>query len=244
MDSVIVTGASRGLGLAIAQRLADEGHRVVAVARRKSDALEQASRDVAARGTGVLLFRPFDLGEVGAISEFVSALRTELGQIHGLVNNAGLGTGGLLAMMPDADIEALIKLNTLSPILMSKYVVRGMMSQGRGRVINMSSIIASSGFNALAVYAATKASLVGFTKSLAREVGRVGVTVNAIAPGFIDTEFTSGLGEKDRERVVARSALKRLAEPRDVAATAAFLMGEGGRNITGTVITVDAGGSS
>jgi 3-oxoacyl-[acyl-carrier protein] reductase len=244
MDSVIVTGASRGLGLAIAQRLADEGHRVVAVARGKSDALEQASMDVAARGTGVLLFRPFDLGEVGAISEFVGALRAELGQIHGLVNNAGLGTGGLLAMMPDADIEALIRLNTLSPILMSKYVVRGMMSQGRGRVINMSSIIASSGFNALAVYAATKASLVGFTKSLAREVGRVGVTVNAIAPGFIDTEFTSGLGEKDRERVVARSALKRLAEPRDVAATAAFLMGEGGRNITGTVITVDAGGSS
>ena len=190
--------------------------------------------DVAARGNGVLLFRPFDLGEVGAISEFVSALRTELGEIHGLVNNAGLGTGGLLAMMPDGDIEALIRLNTLSPILMSKYVVRGMMSQGRGRVINMSSIIASSGFNALAVYAATKASLVGFTKSLAREVGRVGVTVNAIAPGFIDTEFTSGLGEKDRERVVARSALKRLAEPRDVAATAAFLMGEGGRNITGT----------
>ena len=92
------------------------GHRVVAVARRKSDALQQASRDVAARGTGVLLFRPFDLGEVGAISEFVSALRTELGQIHGLVNNAGLGTGGLLAMMPDAEIQALIKLNTLSPI--------------------------------------------------------------------------------------------------------------------------------
>jgi 3-oxoacyl-[acyl-carrier protein] reductase len=108
----------------------------------------------------------------------------------------------------------------------------------------MSSIIASTGFNALAVYAATKASLVGFTKSLAREVGRVGVTVNAIAPGFVDTEMTSGLGETGHERIIQRSALRRLAEPQDVAAMAAFLMGEGGRNITGTVMTVDAGGTA
>ena len=146
--------------------------------------------------------------------------------------------------MPDADIEALIRLNTLSPILLSKYVVRGMMAQGRGRVVNISSIVASTGFNALSVYAATKASLVGFTRSLAREVGRVGVTVNAIAPGFIDTEMTRGFSEKDRERIVARSALRRLAEPADVAAMAAYLMGEGGRNITGAVLTVDAGGTA
>ena len=119
-------------------------------------------------------------------------LRARFGPIYGLVNNAGLGTEGLLANMPDAEIEALIRLNTLSPIVMSKYVVRGMMARGRGRVINISSIVASTGFNALSVYAATKASLVGFTKSLAREVGRVGVTVNAIAPGFIDTEMTQG----------------------------------------------------
>ncbi len=140
-------------------------------------------------------------------------MRQRFGPIYGLVNNAGLGTEGLLANMPDADIEALIRLNTLSPIVLSKYVVRGMMAQGRGRVVNISSIVASTGFNALSVYAATKASLVGFTRSLAREVGRVGVTVNAIAPGFIDTEMTRGLGEKDRERIVARSALRRLAEP-------------------------------
>ena len=111
------------------------------------------------------------------------------------MNNAGLGTEGLLATMPDAQIEALIRLNTLSPILVSKYVVRGTMVEGRGRVINMCSIVASTGFNALSVYAATKASLIGFTRSPAREVGRVGVTVNAIAPGFIDTEMTRGLEE-------------------------------------------------
>jgi 3-oxoacyl-[acyl-carrier protein] reductase len=161
-----------------------------------------------------------------------------------LVNNAGVGTGGLLANMPDSEIEALIRLNTLSPILMSKYVVRGMMAERRGRVVNITSIIASTGFNALSVYAATKASLVGFTRSLAREVGRVGVTVNAIAPGFIDTQLTGGLDEAGRERVVARSALRRLADPADVAAMAAFLMGEGGRNVTGAVMTVDAGATA
>jgi 3-oxoacyl-[acyl-carrier protein] reductase len=244
LDNVIVTGASRGLGLAIAERLAGEGRRVVAVARRDTEALQKASQKVAADGAGALIFRSLDLGEVGAIPEFVRALRAEFGPIYGLVNNAGLGTGGLLGIMPDAEIETLIRLNTLSPILMSKYVVRGMMAEGRGRVINMSSIIASTGFNALAVYAATKASLVGFTKSLAREVGRVGVTVNAIAPGFVDTEMTSGLGEAGHERIIQRSALRRLAEPQDVAAMAAFLMGEGGRNITGTVMTVDAGGTA
>ena len=147
-------------------------------------------------------------------------------------------------MMPDADIRALIHLNTLSPILLSKYVVRGMMAQERGRVINVSSIIASTGFNGLSVYAATKASLIGFTKSLAREVGRLGVTVNAIAPGVIDTEMTRGLEGADRNRVIGRSALRRLAEVEDVAAMSSFLMGEGGRNITGAVMTVDAGSTA
>ncbi len=244
MDSVIVTGASRGLGLAIAERLAGEGYRVIAVARRESEALSQAIAAASARATGSLAFRALDLSEIAAIPPFVRALRAEIGPIYGLVNNAGLGTEGLLANMKDVDIEALIRLNTLSPIVMSKYVVRGMMADGRGRVINMSSIIASTGFNALSVYAATKASLVGFTKSLAREVGRVGVTVNAIAPGFIDTELTQGLGEEGRQRVVARSPLKRLADPSDVAAAVAYLMGESGRNVTGTVLTVDAGSTA
>ena len=146
--------------------------------------------------------------------------------------------------MPDAQIKDLIQLNTLSPIVLSKYVVRGMMAEGRGRVINIGSIVASTGFNALSVYAATKASLVGFTKSLAREVGRVGVNVNAISPGFVDTEMTHGLEESERERIVRRSALRRLAASEDVAAMAAFLMGEGGRNITGAVMTVDAGSTA
>jgi 3-oxoacyl-[acyl-carrier protein] reductase len=232
MDNVLVTGASRGLGAAIAARLAADGFHVLAVARKAGAASE--------RITPVA----FDLADTARIPDFVRGLRQKHGPIYGLVNNAGLGTEGLLANMPDADIEALIRLNTLSPIVLSKYVVRGMMAQGRGRVVSISSIIASTGFNALSVYAATKASLIGFTRSLAREVGRVGVTVNAIAPGFIDTEMTKGLGEKDRERIVSRSALRRLAEPDDVAAMAAYLMSESGRNITGAVMTVDAGSTA
>jgi 3-oxoacyl-[acyl-carrier protein] reductase len=233
MDNVLVTGASRGLGLAITERLAADGFHVIAVSRKAGEAIAERITPVA-----------FDLADTAAMPAFVRTLRQKFGPIYGLVNNAGLGTEGLLANMPDADIERLIRLNTLSPIVLSKYVVRGMMAQGRGRVVNMSSIVASSGFNALSVYSATKASLIGFTRSLAREVGRVGVTVNAIAPGFIDTEMTRGLGEKDRERIVARSALRRMAEPADVAAMAAYLMGEGGRNITGAVLTVDAGGTA
>ena len=111
-------------------------------------------------------------------------------------------------------------------------------------MINVSSIVASTGFNGLSVYAATKAALIGFTKSLAREVGRIGVNVNAIAPGFIDTEMTRGLEGAERRRVIGRSALRRLAEVEDVAAMASFLMGEGGRNITGAVMTVDAGSTA
>jgi 3-oxoacyl-[acyl-carrier protein] reductase len=244
MDSVVVTGASRGIGLAITERLAQDGFRVIAVARRDSKALAQTTSRLAERGPGAIKFQPLDLSDVAAIPSFVRELRQQFGPIYGLVNNAGLGTEGLLATMPDAKIEALIRLNTLSPILLSKYVVRGMMAEGRGRVINICSIVASTGFNALSVYAATKASLVGFTKSLAREVGRVGVNVNAIAPGFVDTEMTHGLEGPDRERLIRRSALRRFPEPGDIAAMSSFLMGEAGRNVTGAVLTVDAGATA
>jgi 3-oxoacyl-[acyl-carrier protein] reductase len=212
--------------------LAADGFHVIAVSRK------------AGRGAERIAPIAYDLGDVAGIPDFVRKLRQQFGPLYGLVNNAGLGTEGLLATMPDPDIEALIRLNTLSPIMLTKYVARGMMAQGRGRVVSISSIVASSGFNALSVYSATKASLLGFTRSLAREVGRVGVTVNAIAPGFIDTQMTKGLGEQDRDRIVARSALRRLAEPQDVAAMAAYLMSDAARNVTGTVMTVDAGGSA
>ncbi len=125
---------------------------------------------------------------IDAIPAFAKLVRDEFGPIYGLVNNAGLGTEGLLATMHNSKIEALVQLNVLSPIILTKYVARQMMADGAGRIINISSIIATTGYNGLSVYGATKAAATGFTRSLAREVGKVGITVNAIAPGFIDTE--------------------------------------------------------
>jgi 3-oxoacyl-[acyl-carrier protein] reductase len=244
MDNVLVTGASRGIGLAIARKLGSCGYDVTAVARRTSDDLDAAIDACRGQASGSLRFAALDLSDIEAIPEFVRQLRRDRGPIYGLVNNAGIGTEGLLATMPTAQIEALLRLNNLSPIVLTKYVVRGMMASGRGRVVNLSSIIASTGYNALSVYGATKAAMVGFTKSLSREVGRLGITVNAIAPGFVDTEMTRGLDETQRKRIADRSALRRLAEADDVAAMAAFLMGETGRNITGAVMTVDAGATA
>src|SRR5208337_608675 len=128
--------------------------------------------------------------------------------------------------------------------ILSKFVLRSMMVTGSGRIINISSIVSTTGYSGLAVYAATKSSMVGFTRSLAREVGRLGITVNAIAPGFLETEMTKGMDEDDLRRIVSRSALRRLAEPKDVAESVKYLMGESGRNITGTVLTIDAGNTA
>lgn len=240
MRNVIVTGASRGLGLAIAQRLAASGFRVVGIARTETADFKKA----AAAATGSLVFYAYDLGDIEGMAELVKNIRKTHGPIYGLVNNAGLGTEGLLSAMPIKDIEQLIRINTLSPIALTRQVVRSMMSEGQGRIVNMSSIIASTGYSALSVYAATKASMIGFTKSLARELGRAGITVNAVAPGFVETDMTGGLDAEKKVKIAKRSALQRLAEADDVARAVDFLLGEGGRNITGTVLTVDAGNTA
>ena len=239
MKNILVSGGSRGVGLAVAQKLAAEGYRVLALARKESDGLRAAMESAPA-----LHFVPYDLSELDGIPELVRGLKAEHGPLYGLVNNAALGTEGLLSNMHNSDIERLVRLNTLSPIILSKYAVRTMMTAGEGRIVNISSIIASTGYSGLSVYGATKASMLGFTRSLAREVGKLGVTVNAVAPGFMETEMTQGLNAAQRDKIARRSALGRLVDVEDVANAVAFLMGEGGRNITGTTITVDAGNTA
>jgi 3-oxoacyl-[acyl-carrier protein] reductase len=242
--TVLVTGASRGLGLGIARKLAASGFAVVGLARKKTKDVSEAVAAVERAKAGAFAFVPFDLGNTDEIPRLVRDLRKKFGPLFGLVNNAALGLDGVLAMTPNARIEELVRVNTLAPLLLTKYVVRGMMSDGAGRIVNVASIVGFTGYSGLSVYAATKASMLGFTRSLAREVGRLGITVNAVAPGFIDTDMTHGLAGEDRQRVVRRSALRRLAETDDVADAVDYLLSDKARNISGTVLTVDAGATA
>jgi len=244
MRNVVVTGGSRGLGLAIVRKLAAAGYSAIAIARKTNDQIAAAIKDVEKSKTGMLHFVPFDLDNVDDISELVRKLRKQYGPIHGLVNNAAIGTEGLLGIMPNSQIEQLIRVNTLAPIVLSKYIVRSMMSEGGGRIVNVTSIIGFTGYSGLSVYGATKASMIGFTRSLAREVGRLNVTVNAVAPGFLETDMTQSLVGEQREQVARRSALRRLAGVDDVADAVEFLLSDKAKNITGTVMTVDAGSTA
>jgi 3-oxoacyl-[acyl-carrier protein] reductase len=239
--SVLVTGGSRGLGLAICRKLASSGYQVIAVARRKNKDLTAALAQAERASNGALHFVPFDLGEIKEIPKLVRSLRKEFGPLFGLVNNAALGFEGALAMMHNAKIEEQVRVNTLSPMVLTKYVVRGMMSAGAGRIVNIASIIGATGYSGLAAYAATKTSMLGFTRSLAREVGRLGVTVNAVSPGFLATDMTSIFSDEQRQQIVRRTALRRFPEVDDVADAVEFLLSDKARNITGTVLTVDAG---
>jgi 3-oxoacyl-[acyl-carrier protein] reductase len=239
--SVLITGGTRGVGLAVARRLAKDGFRVFALGRKESEGLAAAITEFPA---GVVNFVPFDLMQTDGIPELVRELKAEHGGFYGLVNNAALGTEGLLSNMHNSDIEKLVKLNITAPVTLTKYVVRGMMTAGEGRIVNISSIIASTGYSGLSVYGATKAAMLGLTRSLAREVGRLGITVNAVAPGFMETEMTESMTTEQRAKIASRAALKRLADVEDVAASVAFLMSDAARNITGTVMTVDAGNTA
>ena len=244
MRNVIVTGGSRGLGLGIARRLVENGFRVIAVARKESSELTSAIQEAEHANPASFHFAPYDLAEIEGIADFVRKLRKDFGPIYGLVNNAGISAEGALALMRVSEMEQVVRLNVLSPMVLTKYVVRSMMADGGGRIVNIASITAFTGYSGLSVYGATKASLIGFTRSLAREVGRLGVNVNSVAPGFVETDMTKGLSEEHRQQIERRSALKRLVDICDVASAVEFLLSEKAKNITGTVLTVDAGSTA
>ena len=205
MRNVVVTGGSRGIGLGIARRLTEAGFRAIAIARKESSELTAAMQE-----TAIDTICPFDLAEIEGIADLVKTLRKDYGPIYGLVNNAGISAEGALALMPNSQIEQVVRLNTLSPMVMTKYVVRSMMADGGGRIVNVASIAGFTGYSGLSVYSATKASLIAFTRSLAREVGRMGVNVNAVAPGFVDTEMTR---DAQRRAPGADRAPQRAAAP-------------------------------
>jgi 3-oxoacyl-[acyl-carrier protein] reductase len=237
VHNVVVTGGSRGLGLGIARQLVRAGLKPIVIARNASPALKEAMTEQPEKWG----FVAWDLAETRTFADLAGKLRDEFGVIFGLVNNAGISLSGILSTTSGADAEAIVRLNVLSPLMLTKYLVRPMMNARCGRIINISSIVASTGYSGLAIYSATKASMIGFTRSLAREVGSLGITVNAVAPGFLDTDMTHELNLKQREQIKRRSALQRMATVDDVAAAVEFLMSERAANITGTVMTVDAG---
>jgi 3-oxoacyl-[acyl-carrier protein] reductase len=240
MNLIVVTGSSKGLGLAICKRLLSENYKVVGIARSKSDEfkeLEEAFKEK-------LFYVKYDFNNTKDIHELVKSITKEHGNIYGLVNNAALGHDGVLGTMHETQISELIRVNVEAPILLTKYASRSMLMKLRGRVINIGSIIASTGFNGLSVYGASKASLSGFTKSLARELGRAKITVNTIAPGYMQTAMTAGLQGEKLESIKRRSPLGHLATVEDVAGTVTYLLSDDAKNITGITITVDAGSTA
>ncbi len=242
MKLVLVTGGTRGLGLAITRHLAEQGqYRVVATGRSLSQEIQHL---VGGAPDDRVIFRELDLNDLPGIHEFVVRLTTEFGPLYGLVNNAAVGHDGILATMHERQIEELLRVNLEAPVLLSKYASRSMLTQLEGRIIQVSSIIAQTGFKGLAVYGATKAGMLGLTRSLARELGRGGITVNAVLPGYMETDMTAGLDESKLASIRRRSPSGKLAEVGDVAAAIGFLLSEEAASITGTTLTIDAGSTA
>lgn len=241
MKTVLVTGVSRGLGLAIVARLmADrEPYHVIGVSRSLSPGFEA----VMEAAQGRVEFLPFDVGDLAAIPQLVADLVARHGPFWGLVNNAGIGMDGVLATMHRTDIEKVLAVNLTAPLILTKYVSRGMLSARQGRIVNISSIIASTGFHGLAAYAASKAGLEGMTRSLSRELGKRSITVNCVAPGYMETEMTKGIDVHQMASIRRRATLG-LAEPADAAGAVAYLLSTEAARVTGTIMTVDGGSTA
>lgn len=233
MKTIFITGTSRGLGRVIASDLADQGYRVVGISRGKG----------AVKHRGIEEFTA-DLSRLDEIPQLCSVLVREFGSPYGLINNSAVGVDGVLATQNNKEVLEGIEVNLVAPILMTKYLCRQMLMRREGRIVNISSVVANTGYSGLSVYAATKAGMNGFTRSLSRELGKRNITVNAIQPGFMKTAMTDGLGDEQLAKIARRSALGRNCEPIDVAKLVTHLVGESGANITGSIFTVDAGNTA
>ncbi|MDN3715938.1 SDR family NAD(P)-dependent oxidoreductase [Vibrio breoganii] len=240
MKNIIVTGCAKGLGLEISRLLAKSGYNVIGVSRtatQEYDALINEYKDNVS-------FVQFDFVNTEDISSLVKSITKEYGRIFGLINNAALGHDGVLATMHESDISLLLKVNVEAPLLLTKYVSRSMLLNKEGRIINVGSIIGSTGYNGLSVYGATKSAMGGFTKSLARELGRAKITVNTLAPGYMETSMTGDLVGDKLDKIKRRSCLGRLANVHDASNAVLFLVSDAANGITGTTLTVDAGSTA
>ncbi|MEJ2692056.1 MAG: 3-oxoacyl-ACP reductase FabG [Candidatus Thiodiazotropha sp.] len=235
----LVTGASRGIGAAIADKLARAGAAVIgtATSEKGAEAIGDRIRAAGQKGTGMVL----NVAEQNSIDALMKAVSTEFGNPRILVNNAGITRDNLLMRMKEEEWDEIIDTNLTSIFRLSKAVLRGMMKARQGRVINISSVVGAMGNAGQTNYAAAKAGIGGFTRSMAREVGSRGITVNAVAPGFIETDMTRELPEDQRKQLVENIPLQHLGQPEDVANAVLFLAGDSGRYITGETLHVNGG---
>ena len=236
-DVALVTGASRGIGAAIADTLAAMGATVVGTATSENGAAAIGERLAPHGGHG----RVLDVTGEGAIEALVDGIAKDIGPVSILVNNAGITRDNLLMRMKDEDWQAILDTNLTSVYRTSKAVMRAMMKARRGRIINIASVIGVTGNAGQANYAAAKAGIIAFSKSLAREVGSRGITVNVVAPGFIDTDMTRDLPAEGKAAMLTQIALGRLGKPSDIAAAVAFLAGPAAAYVTGETLHVNGG---
>ncbi len=232
----LVTGASRGIGKAIAEQLVALGATVVGTATSESGA-QSISDYLAGKGKGMVL----NAADSESMDSLLAQIKEEFGDIAILVNNAGITRDNLLMRMKDSEWDDIINTN-LTPIFkLTKAVLRGMMKQRYGRIVNVGSVVGSTGNPGQANYAAAKAGVIGFSKSVAREVASRGITVNVVAPGFIDTDMTKALTDEQKEAIFKDIPANRLGDPKEIAATVGFLVGDGAAYITGETIHVNGG---
>ncbi|MBI1841553.1 MAG: 3-oxoacyl-[acyl-carrier-protein] reductase [Verrucomicrobia bacterium] len=235
----VVTGAGRGIGRAIALRFASEGASVVCVSRT-SDNAEKTAADIRALGRTAWA-AAVDVADGAAVAGAAEKILADAGRVDILVNNAGVTKDGLLMRMSEADWDVVLDTNLKGAFHFTKAFTRAFLKQRSGRIINISSVIGLMGNAGQANYAASKAGLIGFTKSIAREFGSRGITCNAIAPGFIETDMTAALGDELKTALMKQIPLGVLGGVEDIAAAAIYLAGPGGRYVTGQVLTVDGG---
>jgi len=236
-EIALVTGASRGIGAAIADELAAQGATVIGTATSESGANAISQRMAAMGGQG----RVLDVNAPGAIEALVDAIGKEFGGVSILVNNAGITRDNLLLRMKDEDWQAILDTNLTSVFRSCKAAMRGMMKARRGRIVNIASVIGVTGNAGQANYAAAKAGIIAFSKSLAKEIGSRGITVNVVAPGFIDTDMTRELPADAKNAMLGQIALGRFGEPADIARAVAFLAGPNAAYITGETLHVNGG---